>query len=581
MIKFVLENFDTIFRNEKSLESLNKIILDLAIRGKLVEQNPEDEPASELLKRIKEEKERLIKEKVIKKEKELPKIEEDEIPFEIPESWEWVRLGEIIQIINGYAYKSNEYVKKSKYQLIRLGNVKNDFLKLDSSEVYLDKEIIKKTELQKIKENDILVTLTGTRKKRDYFYTVRIDSKDLKERELYLNQRVGNLRCYKQMSSKFLNIVLKSTYLLNNIFLTETGTANQGNIGTEEVKKLLVCLPPIAEQKRIVEKVERLQGLIKNLKEVYLSNEESRVNLKKSLLVEIEKSNSDKELLKNLELVFSNFDKVIRSKEDIKDIRNLILSLAIKGKLVEQNPEDEPASELLKRIKEEKERLIKEKVIKKEKELPKIEKDEIPFEIPESWEKIRMADIGEYKKGPFGSALTKSLFVPKTKDTIKVYEQKNAIQKDWRLGEYYISKKYFEEKMRGFEVKAGDILVSCAGTIGETYIMPQEIEEGIINQALMRMRITNEINIKYFLLYFDYVLKKNSNEYSKGSAIKNIPPFDIFKRFVFLLPPLAEQQRIVERVEKLMSICDMLEEKIVESERVSEKLLESLVKYEG
>ena len=115
--------------------------------------------------------------------------------------------------------------------------------------------------------------------------------------------------------------------------------------------------------------------------------------MKKSLLVEIEKSNSDKELLKNLELVFSNFDKVIRSKEDIKDIRNLILSLAIKGKLVEQNSEDEPASELLKRIKEEKERLVKEK------ELPKIEKDEIPFEIPESWEWVRLGEIGILQTG--------------------------------------------------------------------------------------------------------------------------------------------------------------------------------------
>ena len=115
--------------------------------------------------------------------------------------------------------------------------------------------------------------------------------------------------------------------------------------------------------------------------------------MKKSLLVEIEKSNSDKELLKNLELVFSNFDKVIRSKEDIKDIRNLILSLAIKGKLVEQNSEDEPASELLKRIKEEKERLVKEK------ELPKIEKDEIPFEIPESWEWVRLGEIGIFQTG--------------------------------------------------------------------------------------------------------------------------------------------------------------------------------------
>ena len=572
MIKFVLENFDTIFRNEKSLESLNKIILDLAIRGKLVEQNPEDEPASELLKRIKEEKERLIKEKVIKKEKELPKIEEDEIPFEIPESWEWVRLGEIITLKGGKrvdnGYKLLETPTNHIY--IRITDMK-DFSVKENDLRYIDDTMYEKIKNYIIKKEDLYITIAGT-----IGYVGEIPEKF---DGMNLTENAGRIILYF-MNKRFLRYILNSNFIQEQ-FQEMVNKMAQPKLALTRIQETLVPIPNLKEQQKIVEKIERLQELIKNLKEVYLLNEESRLNLKKSLLAEIEKSNSDKELLKNLELVFSNFDKVIRSKEDIKDIRNLILSLAIKGKLVEQNPEDEPASELLKRIKEEKERLIKEKVIKKEKELPKIEKDEIPFEIPESWEKIRMVDIGEYKKGPFGSALTKSLFVPKTKDTIKVYEQKNAIQKDWRLGEYYISKKYFEEKMRGFEVKAGDILVSCAGTIGETYIMPQEIEEGIINQALMRMRITNEINIKYFLLYFDYVLKKNSNEYSKGSAIKNIPPFDIFKRFVFLLPPLAEQQRIVERVEKLMSICDMLEEKIVESERVSEKLLESLVKYEG
>ena len=149
------------------------------------------------------------------------------------------------------------------------------------------------------------------------------------------------------------------------------------------------------------------------------------------------------------------------------------MQLAIQGKLVKQFEEDEPASVLLERIKKEKEQLIKDKVIKKEKALPKIDEDEKLFDLPRGWEWCRLGDIGIYKKGPFGSALTKSMFVPKGKDTIKVYEQKNAIKKDCTLGDYYVSKEYFESKLKGFEVSAGEIIVSCAGTIGETYILPK------------------------------------------------------------------------------------------------------------
>ena len=125
--------------------------------------------------------------------------------------------------------------------------------------------------------------------------------------------------------------------------------------------------------------------------------------------------------------------------------------------------------------------------------------DEVPFDIPDSWGIIRLNDIGIYKKGPFGSSLTKSMFVSKSDSSIKVYEQKNAIQKDATLGNYYITKKYYEEKMSGFTVNPGDIIVSCAGTIGETYVMPDNIELGIINQALMKMEIFAPINIAYFL----------------------------------------------------------------------------------
>ena len=150
------------------------------------------------------------------------------------------------------------------------------------------------------------------------------------------------------------------------------------------------------------------------------------------------------------------------------------------------------------------------------------------------------------------------MFIPKAPDAVKVYEQKNAIQKDHTLGDYYISRKYFNEKMSGFSVNPGDIIVSCAGTIGETYILPEGIEEGIINQALMRMTIFSTINIDYFLMYFDYVIKQAARADSKGSAIKNIPPFEIFKNLLFPLPPIEEQKRIIDKLKEILSYCNSL-----------------------
>ena len=177
--------------------------------------------------------------------------------------------------------------------------------------------------------------------------------------------------------------------------------------------------------------------------------------------------------------------------------------------------------------------------------------EEQPYIIPDNWVWTRLGDLGDYKKGPFGSSLTKSMFVEKGIDTIKVYEQKNAIQKNAKIGNYYITKSYFLEAMTGFEVKPSDIIVSCAGTVGETYIIPNNAEKGIINQALMKISLKDDIEKTYYLQYFDYFLKEESKEKSKGTAIKNIPPFKVFKEFPFPLPPLNEQKRIVEKLDFL------------------------------
>ncbi|GHU56509.1 hypothetical protein FACS189411_07310 [Bacteroidia bacterium] len=261
-----------------------------------------------------------------------------------------------------------------------------------------------------------------------------------------------------------------------------------------------------------------------------------------------------------------------------KQLRQKILDLAIRGKLVPQDPNDEPASVLVAKIRAEKERLIKEKKIKRDKNesfifygedkshyekfvdgTVKCIEDEIPFEIPENWEWCRLGNIAFYKKGPFGSSITKSMFIPKSDVAIKVYEQKNAIYKDALIGNYYISPERFNE-LKGFEVFPHDIIVSCAGTIGESYIMPSNIRKGIINQALMRIKLYDNRMIDFYLMYFDFVLKNEAIKKGNGTAMKNIPSFDVLKQFLMPIPPINEQFRILsflKTIENLVSSVEM------------------------
>lgn len=256
-----------------------------------------------------------------------------------------------------------------------------------------------------------------------------------------------------------------------------------------------------------------------------------------------------------------------------KQLKNSILQWAIQGKLVPQDPNDEPASVLLDKIRQEKERLIKEKKIKLDKNASIIYRgednsyyekmfatgevkcidEEVPFEIPKGWEWCRLNDLALYRKGPFGSSLTKSMFVAKSNQSVKVYEQKNAIQKDFRLGDYYISKEKFEA-MQSFIVKPNDIIVSCAGTIGETYLLPLDAPVGIINQALMRVTLFDLSMAEYWQMYFAYMLLNEAQMKGAGSAIKNIPPFEYLKAVLVPVPPLSEQSRLVERYNLLLSL---------------------------
>ena len=251
---------------------LKKSILQEAIQGKLVPQDPGDEPASVLLERIRAEKQELIAEGKIKKDKHESVIfrrdnshyekqgsEEvcidEELPFEVPKNWQWIRLSDLVHFIGGYAYKSETFIETSEYQALRLGNIKNDKIKYSTKPVFISKELSQKTVDFQCKTNDILLTMTGTRLKRDYFYTVLVSEKDT---NCFINQRVGCLRSYLPSLSRWLIWTLKSEAILSQVFQHETGTANQGNLGAENIMKTFIPVPPLDEQERICNVIDRL-----------------------------------------------------------------------------------------------------------------------------------------------------------------------------------------------------------------------------------------------------------------------------------------------------------------------------------
>ena len=502
-------------------DELRKSILQLAIQGKLVKQNPDDEPASELVKKIYEEKKKLVAEGKIKKDKNesyifkgddncyYEKIGKNEpvklgdLPFDIPDNWTWIRLKSLANIYNGNSINEDE--KKKKYTNV----FGRDFIA--TKDVGFDRTIAYNNgvnipyELDTFKiapANKILMCIEGGSAGRKIAIT---------DREV----------CFGNKLACFDSIIVDDFYLFNIFQSTEftsifksSLTGIIGGVSINTLKEFIIPLPPLEEQQRIVDKINSFEPLLQE----YEGYEKK--------LTELESTFADK-------------------------LKKSILQYAIEGKLVKQDPNDEPASVLLERIRAEKEKLIKEGKIKRDKNESYIYQgdDKNYYEnLPSGWAIARLSDLGIYKKGPFGSSLTKGMFVDKkTSNCVKVYEQKNAIQHNAFIGDYYITNAKFLE-MKSFEVEPKDIIVSCAGTIGEIYQLPANAPKGIINQALMKITLFMS-DISNFFQIILYEALNRLSEKSKGTAIKNIAPFEILKPAIVLIPPLAEQSKILKKLE--------------------------------
>ena len=334
-------------------QDLKNSILQLAVQGKLVLQNPSDEPASELLKQITQQKAQLVEEGVIKKEKTLPTISDEDIPVDIPENWLWVRLGDYC--LDAFSGKSPVYSKTpTPYEVI--GQAANQQLGLDYTQVkYTVSEFWNSMDPKYfLLENDVLLNTLG------HGTLGRSGIVPVLHKKLLTDGHLFVFRLCSAIASKYFYYYLQ--YKRPEIEKSANGSTNQTFLSLKRTNQWLIPVPPLAEQERIVAKIEELLPLVSEYDEVE----------------------------KQISALNTEFpDK----------LRKSILQQAVQGKLTERDPSDEPASELLKRIQMEKAKLIAEGKIKKEKQLPPIAEDDCPFEIPNEWEWVRLTDVGEVSRG--------------------------------------------------------------------------------------------------------------------------------------------------------------------------------------
>ena len=487
-------------------EQLKASILQYAIQGKLVEQRPEEGTGEELYRQIQAEKQRLIKEGTIKKEKALPGITEDEIPFDLPDSWKWVKLGDC----TGYAQTKDKVSPK---------DITGDMWSLDLEDIQKDTgAILVKTKASERKISGDKVKFHKGQvlysKLRPYLKKILIAPDDgictpeLVPFDTYL------------IDENYIAYVLRSPhidYVINSV----TYGVKMPRVGTDTMTNLLIPLPPLAEQKRIVAKIEELLPYVDRYAAAY----------------------------EKLEQFNTKFP---------EDMKKSILQYAIQGKLVEQRPEEGTGEELYRQIQAEKQRLIKDGRIKKEKPLAEIAEDEFPFDIPESWKWVRLSQVAILENGDRSSKY------PVEKDYVEfgvpffgAKDMEGSVMSFDNVR--YISEKKFAELGNG-KLQDKDFICLLRGSVGKCalFIADKRHQTGFICAQMVIVRCINTEICRYlanFLaspFYLRYIESKVT-----GTAVRQLPAKEL-GNVLIPLPPLAEQKRIVAKLEEILPLCERL-----------------------
>ncbi len=482
-------------------EQLKASILQYAIQGKLLEQRAEEGTGEELYQQIQAEKQRLIQEKKIKKEKPLAEISEDEIPFDIPENWKWCRLSSL-------TYNWGQKTPDKTFCYIDVGSINNISHTLNIENTVVEAKDASSRAKKIVQKGDVIFATI-----RPYLKNICIIDRDFPY-EPIVSTAFAVMHCPKGLLNKYLYY-----YLLSPTFMRFANASDKSKgvaypaIGEKDFFNGLIALPPLAEQKRIVAKIEELLPLVGRYAVAY----------------------------EKLEQFNAKFP---------EDMKKSLLQYAIQGKLVEQRPEEGTAEELFARIQEEKQRLIAEKKIKKEKPLPEITEDEKPFDIPESWKWCRLSDIINVRDGTHDSPK----YVP---EGIPLVTSKNLSNGMIDYGNVkYITQEDADKINARSMVDDDDILFAMIGSIGNPVLVKKDREFCIKNMALFKKFADTDISMQYMYWFFFYAQYKLKKEASGG--VQAFISLSRFREYLVPLPPYEEQIRIANKIEQILPLCERL-----------------------
>ncbi|MBP5996588.1 MAG: restriction endonuclease subunit S [Azonexus sp.] len=566
----LLQHFDRVAQAPGGVARLRELILTLAVQGKLLPQDPADEPASVLLERIREEKARLVKAGKIRKDKPLAAIEEEK-QFALPAGWEWVRL---IQLLTKIGAGSTPLGGKEVYvsegiKFLRSQNVWNEGLRLIDV-AYIKPETHMKMSGTTVFAGDILFNITGASIGRCAVVPTTFD-------EANVSQHVTIIRPTLPTVTPYLHLVLISPHVQQTVMDVQVGVSREG-LSIGKLGLFLVPIPPLAEQSRIVARVEELMALCDALEDKGQLAAAQHERLAGALLDALANSASAEEAAEHWQRIAAHFDLLLDRPAAVDRLEQAILQLAVRGRLVPQNPADKPASALLQKIRTEKDHLIATGQLKRDKPLPPISDEEKPFALPDGWEWARFGELILSSDAGWSPSCEST---PREGNEWGVLKVSAVSWGEFRPEENKALPAGLFPKPE-FEVKPEDFLLSRANTeelVARSVIAWEPPGRLMMSDKLIRLRLSSHIDkalyceINNSRLSRDYYIVNASGT---SSSMKNVSREVILKLMV-PVPPAPEQSRIVARVAELRALCTQLRDRLATTSQTRSRLAEALL----
>jgi type I restriction enzyme, S subunit len=561
----LLSNLNLLATAPGGAARLRELILTLAVQGKLVPQDPKDEPASALLKKIRAERDRLILDGKIKRDKPLAEVVDEEKPFGLPTGWEWVRLNALLQKIGAGSTPlgGREVYVSSGVKFLRSQNVWDDGLRLDAV-AYIKPATHEKMSGTVVVANDLLFNITGASIGRCAVVPSDFD-------EANVSQHVTIVRTVLPALNAFLHKVLVSRHVQQAVMDVQVGVSREG-LSIAKLGQFLIPVPPLAEQSRIVTRVEELMRLCDALEAKGQLEASQHAQLVSTLLATLTDSETPAQLADNWHRIATHFDLLLDRPEAVDALEQTILQLAVRGLLVPQDPQDEPASELLKKIRAEKDKLIAEGKIKRDKPLPPIAEDEQPFVLPQGWEWVTMDGLAsQITDGAHHTPTYIAEGVPFL--SVKDLSSGFIDFSDTR----FISPQSHEDLAKRCNPEMGDVLLTKIGTTGIAVVVDTPRAFSLfVSVALIKLPSVSVDRDFLSLVINSPFVRQQSEDGTEGVGNKNLVLRKI-RAFQIPIPPLAEQSRIVTRVAQLRRLCADLRQRLSASQSTQAHLAEALV----